>query len=512
MTATLCLLECSRHGLLEIELLALLGDERNTVCPAFDPDADADDIAEKIEEETAVVVENESSNVEKLADQLTKEVDDAYLITTEEEEKEQDKGKETDRKEREKGKKVNFLPAREWAIIYRNLKRLLRPCGDLGEGRLDFYHRSLSKAVRKKFFSGTDEYNTHMKNFWHGVLATYFEGVTDMDRKAEELPYHLEHLLDNNRLVRCLLEWPVFERLFDEDFSVDLMHSWMKAGGYSVAAQLYQEALKVHKSTVTSEEHTEMIEKVATFFIQMGQTKAAVKLLMIRLEIEENELGARTHELANTYQLIAKCKSEDVKQHNFVTMDQLDEDLEVMEYCNKALQYRSKLTSDEDKFKLAMLKVLMVHHLGILADLEKFKAVEHRNYATKLILEAIEYYSEVDDLGHLAEAYMTQSFIAPRGGDTAKKKELLDKALELCLKAYGTNHMLYTRLSLNIGIYYEDIRDFTTAFNYFLQWYEACHAVLGPNHPKTQRAIETMKEDMYARMWAERKRQTSEEA
>ena len=46
----------------------------------------------KCSQETAVVVENESSNVEKLADQLTKEVDDAYLITTEEEEKEQDKG------------------------------------------------------------------------------------------------------------------------------------------------------------------------------------------------------------------------------------------------------------------------------------------------------------------------------------------------------------------------------------------------------------------------------------
>ena len=45
---------------------------------------------------------------------------------------------------------VQYLPAREWAIIYRNLKPLLRPCGDLGEGRLDFYHRSLSKAVRKR--------------------------------------------------------------------------------------------------------------------------------------------------------------------------------------------------------------------------------------------------------------------------------------------------------------------------------------------------------------------------
>ena len=47
-------------------------------------------------------------------------------------------------------KQIHFLPARDWAIIYRNLKPLLRPCGDLGEGRLDFYHRSLSKAVRRK--------------------------------------------------------------------------------------------------------------------------------------------------------------------------------------------------------------------------------------------------------------------------------------------------------------------------------------------------------------------------
>ena len=49
-----------------------------------------------------------------------------------------------------RGKQINFLPAREWAIIYRNLKPLLRPCGDLGEGRLDFYHRSLSKAARRR--------------------------------------------------------------------------------------------------------------------------------------------------------------------------------------------------------------------------------------------------------------------------------------------------------------------------------------------------------------------------
>ena len=35
MKATLCLLEVSRHGLLETELLALLGDANNIECPTF---------------------------------------------------------------------------------------------------------------------------------------------------------------------------------------------------------------------------------------------------------------------------------------------------------------------------------------------------------------------------------------------------------------------------------------------------------------------------------------------
>ena len=49
-----------------------------------------------------------------------------------------------------KRREAKFLPAAKWALVYRALKPLLRPCGDLGEGRLDFYHRSISKAVRQK--------------------------------------------------------------------------------------------------------------------------------------------------------------------------------------------------------------------------------------------------------------------------------------------------------------------------------------------------------------------------
>ena len=53
--------------------------------------------------------------------------------------------------EKETYKDQGNLPAFKWAAVYRSLRPFLRPFGDSGEGRLDFYHRSLSKAVRKKY-------------------------------------------------------------------------------------------------------------------------------------------------------------------------------------------------------------------------------------------------------------------------------------------------------------------------------------------------------------------------
>lgn len=36
-----------------------------------------------------------------------------------------------------------------------------------------------------RYLSGEENDKKHRYNFWHGVLADYFEGVDDMDRKAE---------------------------------------------------------------------------------------------------------------------------------------------------------------------------------------------------------------------------------------------------------------------------------------------------------------------------------------
>eukprot|EP00794_Sanderia_malayensis_P017020 gene17020-18734_t len=502
MIATLCLLEVSRHGLLETELLALLGDQHNLKPPNFVEGEDEEIIAKTENVLNAdKTVDIKKDEVENLADQFSKLVDDAYVIKD-------DVDGNKSKKKRKKGKQINFLPAREWAIIYRNLKPLLRPCGDLGEGRLDFYHRSLSKAVRRKYFTGSDEYKKHVYNYWHGVLAGYFEGVDDMDRKAEELPYHLELLLDNNRLIRCLIEWPVFNRLFSEDFSIDLLHSWRKAGGYSVASAMYKETCKVlRESGMDLVEYGDQIEKVIVFLIQAGRYEDAYEILEERSKIEEEQLGSRPDEMADIYQLMAKCKSEVVKNYNFVTVAQLDEDKEVVEYCRKSLEARKQLQGDEHEFKAAMTNILMSHHLSIIADLEPAKGQQYRTEAFACADSGIATFDKIGDIGHLAEAIMTKSFVNPRSTKffEEKKKQLL-KAQGLCRKAYGDNHLLACRLYLNIGILYEDNRDFEEAYDYFVSWNECCLKVLGADHPKSTRAKDTLEEPMYVRIRKQREK------
>ncbi|XP_015749872.1 PREDICTED: uncharacterized protein LOC107329716 [Acropora digitifera] len=286
-----------------------------------------------------------------VADKLAKQVDETY-IQKEDDEKE---GGDGDKKAgaaasgaKGKRKEKKFVPAAKWALVYRALKPLLRPCGDLGEGRLDFYHRSISKAVRRKYFSGSEGYVKHQYTFWHGRHAEFFEGSEDYDRKSEELPYHLEQLLDNNRLTRCLLEWEVFERLFSEDFSIDLLRSWQKAGGYATASALYKESLQVLRDSNTAlEELAKRIEMVVMFLIQAGQYSDAHEMLNDLLKLEEESLGARTDKLADIYQLMSKTKSEVVKNYNFVTMDQLEQDQEIVEFCKKSLSYRKQLSGEE---------------------------------------------------------------------------------------------------------------------------------------------------------------------
>ena len=66
---------------------------------------------------------------------------------------------------------TNDLSPGQWGFVYVGLRSFLRPSGSAGEGRVDFYHRTISKVVRKKYLSDVEE-----RSKWHGRLIQFFLG------------------------------------------------------------------------------------------------------------------------------------------------------------------------------------------------------------------------------------------------------------------------------------------------------------------------------------------------
>eukprot|EP00057_Strongylocentrotus_purpuratus_P015568 XP_011670042.1 PREDICTED: TPR repeat-containing protein DDB_G0287407-like [Strongylocentrotus purpuratus] len=198
MVATLCLLECSSSGLLEAELLAILGDEDNLM-PS----------------------DNGKNNKKKGAS-----------------------------KKRKKSNKPQPLTAVKWARVYRTLQPFLQPFGESGEGRLDFSPPSLSKAIRKKYFNtrlagvgeGEEAMNETLVRWWNTKLTDYFENVSNLERKVEEYPYQLRKLGDKERLTECLCDWDMIEGLYNEDYSSQLLSYWRRMDEkYDTMASKYTE-------------------------------------------------------------------------------------------------------------------------------------------------------------------------------------------------------------------------------------------------------------------------------
>ena len=78
--------------------------------------------------------------------------------------------------------------------------------------------------------------------------------------------------------------------------------------------------------------------------------------------------------------------------------------------------------------------------------------------------------------------------------------QLYNQAKDLCMQMYGEYHILTSRLYINIGIVYEDNNQYKKAYEYFKKWARVSEEILGPDHPKTQRAKGVLKETRYRRI------------
>ena len=84
------------------------------------------------------------------------------------------------------------------------------------------------------------------------------------------------------------------------------------------------------------------------FRIQAGQYSEALDLMQERLKDELESLGERPDEMADVYQNMALCKSEIDKAQQYLNDDQLEDNELIVEYGRKCLDYRKKLTGQEN--------------------------------------------------------------------------------------------------------------------------------------------------------------------
>ncbi|RDD44551.1 Telomerase protein component 1 [Trichoplax sp. H2] len=486
MVATLCFLECSRHGLLERELLELLGDDELLKPPSLE------EFMKKNSESSPKTSEATESLANDLSKKLHVTVEETYRKNNVQDEEQPDDNDADDDKDSRISKKKRSppLPAAKWAVVYRALKPFLRPCGDSGEGRLDFYHRAMSKAVRKKYFKkDSEDYRTFLYTWWHGKLAEYFEQVDNHDRKAEELPYHLEKLLDHSRLARCLLEWPVFEKLSADEHNVELLRSWRKAGGYAAAATLYIQSLEQLSNSASDEEMADKKWKVAHFFCCAGQFNEAEQLVTEAIKIENEKLGARREKLASFYELLTDIKSDASKLSDFISAEDTKKDYDIVQTGLKAISYRKNLAGDDNKYHLGLLELRVSFHYGAFArtgrPYQDLTVKDALSRCSDHCNNCVQIFDELKDVGHKAETLQNiATYLFDR--EYNKQMKIFNEALDLCLQAYGEYHKLTARIIFNMAISLES-RDKRQAYKYFKRAYDIKAEVFGPSHPSTLR-------------------------
>ncbi|XP_013383728.1 NACHT and WD repeat domain-containing protein 2 [Lingula anatina] len=465
LIATLCMIEVSKGGLLESELLILLSDEENLMPPSSGAEKGARDAPEK-------------------------------------------------RSAAQKGAARGQLSYFKWASVYRVLRPFLRPYGQSGEGRLDFYHRTLSKAIRQKYFNGQSEEgcDTNTKKlyrWWHSKLADFFLGLDNIERKEEELPFHLIELGDTNRLEKVLLDWAMFDRLYREDWSAQLHTYWRQVGDTDRMKTLYLEALHNMENSPDFDEARLALryEKVARVLSQVGFFEEPKALAEKAMAMEETLLGKRPERMARLYNLMAKVWDEGViKKYEFMYRSQLPDLNTCIEWYAKAIDAIKPLAvnSKELKSKWASDMSRITFHLSgwsLRGGNTQRSAQAALTDGKEYIKAAQQVFEELNDIGMLAETTMTEGLLCQSA--VPEQLKLYEKAKTMCYQVYGEKCILASRIMTNTGIHYEELRDYLKAYDCFKKQAYLCVEIYGPKHPMTVRSMNTIREPMYRRIGAQ---------
>lgn|GEM_PF-526989 len=108
--------------------------------------------------------------------------------------------------------------------------RQVRPFLAHRHGRYDFFYESFKQAALKKYVSEEEKIPKRKVQSWHILLANFFYGLTlPNSRKAAELPFHLVHAQDWQRLEQTLCDLEFVEAKCAAGMTYDLIADYNAA-------------------------------------------------------------------------------------------------------------------------------------------------------------------------------------------------------------------------------------------------------------------------------------------
>ena len=319
-----------------------------------------------------------------------------------------------------------------------------------------------------------------MYNWWYLKLANFFEKSSNIARKVEEYPYQLRNIEDKERLKEALLDWDVTDRMFNEEYSSELLSYWRFAvPSFEEIKDAYKKKLEsLIKSLDDSPEAREIIalrnENVGRILIQAGKYADALQLIETAMHYEKEELGSRPERMAALHESLVMVWDGITKLHGYYNRDQIYEVRPLIENARAAIKIRKKLTGRANQYKLGFDYITLAFHmkgwtyLGGTTWLSRGAAEQE---AKALIKQGVQVFKDLNDAGKLAEAIMTDAVIMNSGN---MQIERYKEAEHLCAHALGEKSFLMTRICNNIGISYEESRQTDKAYDYFRKWYFNC--------------------------------------
>eukprot|EP01114_Cavostelium_apophysatum_P012931 TRINITY_DN3020_c0_g2_i1.p1 TRINITY_DN3020_c0_g2~~TRINITY_DN3020_c0_g2_i1.p1 ORF type:complete len:1203 (-),score=303.44 TRINITY_DN3020_c0_g2_i1:33-3641(-) len=293
-------------------------------------------------------------------------------------------------------------------------------------GLYNFFHDYLRQAVEKRYVN-----QAMMKTNYHLDLASYFEKAKcAVERKAEELPYHLCITQTWSRLKTCLCDIDLFMLLSHKSKKYELKGYWLllQKQGFDVVSS-YELALR-DVSQADVPKLAKVYARVGRFLREMIKYEGAEKIMKVACAMNLQLYGNEHINTAKTEYLMAELYWNQSKW------------AEAEPHCQRSLAVREKLLGPD--------------HLDVAMSLMGIGEMEMRKE------------------GH------------------GNAKPLIERALRIRVAKFGYEHPLVARCLQDLAIIADNSGNFEKAVQLCSQAVRIREKSNGPNHPHTATSLEVL--------------------